>query len=239
MSALFHTILYRPLFNLLIGITNVLPTHDLGLAIIVMTILIRLLFVPLSIKSLLSQRALAVVQPKIKDLQDKHKDDKQALAQATMALYKEHKVNPLGGCLPILIQLPIIWTLYRVFINGVKQPTLDGLYSFVHNPGTLGHLGLGFIDLAATNHVMAVIAGVLQGIQSWLMMRNQMKTTSQSGKEDPAVAMTRQMTYIFPVMIIFISWKLPAGLVLYWITTTAFAIFEQLYIRRRYAQPTQ
>lgn len=236
MSFIFHEALYRPLFNLLIGIYNVIPSHDLGLAIIALTVLIRLLFVPLSIKSLISQREMALVQPKIQELQKKHKDDKQALAQATMAVYKEHKVNPLSGCLPILIQLPVIWSLYKVFIDGVKKDSLDGLYSFVHNPGALGHIGLGFIDLAQKNPIMAIMAGALQGLQSWLTMRNQ--RSSGTASNDPAVKMTQQMMYFFPVMITVIAWGMPAGLTLYWITTTTFAIFEQLYIRRKYSVTT-
>ena len=177
---------------------------------------------------------MAELQPKIQELQTKHKDDKQGLAQATMALYKEHKVNPLSGCLPILIQLPVIWALYSVFINGVKTDSLADLYSFVHNPGTLSHIAFGFLDLAAKNPIMAITAGVLQGVQAWLTAKNQ-KSPAPGSAPNPALAMTKQMMYIFPVMITFISWSLPAGLVLYWITTTAFSIFEQLYIRRRYA----
>ncbi len=233
MTFLFNEILYRPLFNLLIGIYNTIPGHDLGMAIILLTILIRVVFVPLSLKSLRSQKAMAEIQPKIQELQTKHKEDKQALAQAQMALWKEHKVNPLSGCLPILIQIPVIWALYRVFINGVKPENLSGLYSFVHNPGSLGHIGLGFLDLAQKNPVMAIIAGVLQGIQSYLTTR--LQPTPTSSNANPAAQMTKQMMYIFPVMITFIAWSLPAGLVLYWITTTAFAIFELVYIRRRYA----
>lgn len=231
MTILFHTILYQPLFNLLIGIYNVLPGNDLGVAIIVLTLLIRTIFVPLSIKSLRSQRAMAEIQPKIQELQTKHKDDKQAFAQAQMALWKEHKVNPLSGCLPIIIQLPILWALYRVFINGVKQNALADLYSFVHNPGVLGHIGLGFIDLAQHNPAMAIIAGALQGIQSWLMMKFQKPAAGAA--ENPALKMSQQMMYFFPIMIVVISWRLPAGLVLYWITTTAFSIFEQWIIRRK------
>ncbi len=233
MSTIFHEVLYRPLFNLLVGIYNVLPLDDLGLAIILLTIFIRILFIPLSIKSIISQRELSRLQPKLQELQTKHKDDRQALGQATMALYKEHKVNPFGGCLPILIQLPVIWALYRVFIKGVTDTSLTFLYPFVNNPGTISNISLGIIDLAQKNPLMAIIAGVLQGIQSWLTVKLQ-KPTDPSQPENPAAKMTKQMMYIFPVMITVISWSLPAGLVLYWITTTAFAIFEQLYIRRRY-----
>src|SRR3989344_2928068 len=231
MSSFFHTILSQPLFNLLVGLYNVLPGNDLGLAIICLTLLIKLVFLPLTIKSLKSTREMSELQPKIQELQTKHKDDKQALAQATMALYKEHKVNPLSGCLPILIQLPILFALYRVFINGVKPESLADLYVFVHNPGALNHIAFGFLDLAVKNPIMAITAGVLQGIQSWVAAKNQ-KPPAPGSAPNPALAMTKQMMYIFPVMITFISWSLPAGLVLYWITTTAFSIFEQLYIRR-------
>ena len=234
MSAIFHEILSRPLFNLLVGLYNVLPGNDLGLAIVALTILIRLLFVPLSIKALLSQRAMAVVQPKVQELQTKHKDDKQALAQATMALYKEHKVNPLSGCFPILIQLPVIWALYRVFINGVSSDTLKNLYTFVDNPGTIAQVGFGFLDLAVRNPVLAITAGVLQGIQAWLTVKAQKVAGNKQIADNPALKMTQQMMYFFPIMITVISWNLPAGLVLYWVTTTAFSIFEQLIIRRRY-----
>lgn len=233
MSFLFNEILYRPLFNLLIGLYNVIPTHDLGIAIVALTLFIRLLFVPLSIRGQLSQRRMATLQPKIQELQAKHKGDRQALAQAQMALWKEHKVNPLSGCLPVLIQLPILWALYRVFINGVKPENLSALYSFVHNPGVIVQVGFGFLDLSAKNPIMAVIAGLLQAIQSYLAAKNQ--PAPAPGTNNPAVAMTKQMMYIFPVMITVISWSFPSALVLYWITTTAFAILEQLYIRRRHA----
>lgn len=231
MTFIFHEIFYRPLFNLLIGLYNHLPRHDLGLAIILLTILIRFVFVPLSIKAQISQRRIAQLQPKLQELQTKHKEDKKKIAEESMALYKEHKVNPLSGCLPILIQLPVIWALYRVFIAGFKEGSLTELYHFVHNPGVIKTLSFGFLDLAHNQPVMAVMAGVLQFLQAY----NAMKMQSVAGASDnPALKMSRQMVYFFPIMIVFISWKLPAGLVLYWIVTTAFSLFEQMYIKRHY-----
>jgi len=232
MSSLFHEILYRPLFNLLVGIYNVIPGNDLGIAIILLTIIVRLIFVPLSIKALVSQRELAMLQPKIQELQAKYKDDKQALAQAQMQLYREHKVNPFSGCVPILIQLPIIWILYKVFINGVTEETLGFLYRFVENPGAVSQISMGFLNLAEKNPAMAILAGLLQGVQSWLTVKMQKTPIG----DNPAAKMTQQMMYFFPVMITVIAWSLPAGLVLYWIATTVFAIGEQLFIRRRYAK---
>src|SRR3989338_1871948 len=108
MSFLFREALYRPLFTLLIFLYNLLPGHDLGLAIIVMTIAIRLLISPLSIRASRSQQEIAKLTPQINELRARHKDNPAEQSQAIMGLYKEHKVNPFAGCLPILIQLPII-----------------------------------------------------------------------------------------------------------------------------------
>lgn len=233
MFSFFHLILYRPLFNLLVGIYNTLPNHDLALAIILLTILVKVVLSPLSIKMMKSQKSISAIQPKLRELQDKHKDDKSAFAQASMALYKEHNVSPLGGCLPLLIQLPIIWMLYRVFINGLKPGSLAELYSFVHNPGTINAVGFGFLDLSHANPVLAILAGLGQGIQSWLSLKLQKTQTTQE-QDNPALKMSKQMLYFFPVMITFIAWSLPAGLALYWVTSTLWSIFEQVYIRRRY-----
>ncbi len=237
MGNFFHVILYKPLFNLLIGIYNVLPGHDLAVSIILLTIIVKIILSPLSVKMFRSQKKMATIQPKIKELQEKHKGDKNAFAQASMSLYKEHDVNPLGGCLPILIQLPIIWMLYKVFIDGLKNESLGALYSFVHNPGVINTNGLGFLDLTSPYPVLAILAGLGQGIQSWIsiqLQKSQAASTGNSATDNPALKMTQQMLYFFPIMITFISWSLPAGLVLYWVTSTVWAIMEQLYIRRKY-----
>ncbi len=235
MSSIFHEVLYRPLFNLLIGIYNVIPGHDLAIAIVLLTLVIKIILSPLSVKMFKSQKDMAVIQPKIKALQEKHKGDKQAFAQAQVGLFKEHNVNPLSGCLPLLIQLPVIFVLYRVFINGLKSGSLEALYAFVHNPGVINTVGFGFLNLTSPNHILAIMAGIAQGLQAWLMAR----LTKQSGGVDadnPAAKMSQQMMYIFPVMIVFITWKLPAGLALYFVTTTVWSVFEQLYIKRRFVK---
>ena len=234
MSNIFHEALYRPLFNLLIGIYNSIPGQDLAIAIILLTLIVKIVLSPLSVKMFKSQKAMSAIQPKIKELQEKHKGDKQAFAQAQMGLFKEHNVNPLGGCLPILIQLPVIWVLYKVFMNGLKDGSLDALYSFIHNPGTINTVGFGFLDLAHANPVLAIATGVAQAIQSWISIKLQ-KTQGSIPDDNPALKMTQNMMYFFPIMIVFISWSLPAGLVLYWLTSTLWSILEQTYIKRRHA----
>ncbi|MEK7506894.1 MAG: YidC/Oxa1 family membrane protein insertase [Patescibacteria group bacterium] len=237
MGSFFDTILFQPIFNLLVLIYNFLPGSDFGLAIVILTILTRLLFSPLSLKTLRSQRALAQIQPKVKALQEKYKNDKPGLAQATMALYKEHKVNPFSGCLPILIQLPVLIALYRAFSLGLKPESLSALYSFVANPGVIKNVAFGFLDLAQKSPVLAVLAGGFQWAQSKLAAKSQ--TQAAGGKPDPtALMMNRQMLYFFPVMIIIIAWNLPTGLTLYWVVTTLFSIGEQWYLNRKYGQPS-
>ena len=233
MSFLYNELLFRPLFNLLIFIYNTVPGGDFGVAIILLTIAIRLIFTPLSIKALVSQKELSRLQPKIKELQDKHKNDKQALGQATMALYKENKVNPFSGCLPLLIQLPVLIALYSALNSGLKPESLSALYSFISHPVAIKQTAFGLIDLTQKSAILAVLAGTLQFIQSKKSVSFQ---SPASSNEAPSAAfqMSKQMLYFFPVMVIIIAWNLPAGLTIYWVAATVFSIFEQLYINRKY-----
>ncbi len=233
MTFLYHELLFRPLFNLLIFLYSNIPGADFGVAIIVLTLIVRIVFFPLSIKALVSQRELNKLQPKIKELQEKHKGDKQALGQATMQLYKEHKINPLSGCLPILIQLPVLIALYSALNSGLKPESLVGLYSFVDHPEKINQIALGFINLAEKSYLIAILAGVLQWFQMKLATLSQvsnLKNNTNSQMPD----MSKQMLYFFPVMVIIIAWNLPTGLTLYWVAATVFSIFEQLYINRKY-----
>lgn len=233
MIQIFNQILYQPIFNLLVFIYNILPGSDFGIAIAVLTILIRFIFIPLSIKTLRSQKEMAKLQPKLKELQDKHKDNKQAIGQATMALYKEHKVNPFSGCLPLLIQLPILIALYQAFSYSLDPKSLNVLYPFVKNPGLIKEISFGFLDLSHRNPVLSLMAGGFQFLQSRLATSASAKY-STPGQDATAQIMNRQMLYFFPIMIIVISWNLPAGLVIYWVVTTIFSIGEQLYINKKY-----
>lgn len=227
--AFFKVVLYVPLFNALIFISNFVPKHDLGVSIIILTIIIRSLFFPLSIKAQRSQRALNAINPHIQAIKEKHKNDQAAQGAAMMQLYKENNINPIAGCLPLLIQLPILIALYQVFIAGLKPESFSMLYSFVSNPGAINPLSMGFISIGARNIFLALLAGVLQFIQA----KQSMAYMKAGGGSNPQMsALNAQMLYFFPVMIVVIGWNLQAGLILYWITTTAFSIGEQLYLRK-------
>mgnify|MGYP001588841314 CR=1 FL=1 len=231
--SIFNEFLYRPLFNLLVFLYNVIPSSDVGLAIVAVTAIIKLVFWPMTAKAVRSQKALQEIQPKIKALQEKYKDNKEEQARQLMLFYKENKVNPLSGCLPLLVQLPILIALYQVFLKGFDPASLSILYSFVNNPGVIDPVSLGFIDLSASSRVLAILAGASQFWQAKMITpKNKLPNTPKTSDEFMAQAFSKQALYLFPVLTVVISWKLPAGLALYWLVTTLFTVLQQYAIMR-------
>lgn len=231
MYQIYQTLLFQPLLNLLIYLYDIVG--DIGIAIMIVTILIRIILLPPSIKALKSQRALQDLQPKIKKIQEQHKGDKEASSKALMEFYKENKVNPFSSCLPMLIQLPIIFALYSVFRAGLAEQSIELLYPFVEAPESINTYFFGLVNMAEPNAIMAVIAGALQFVQSKMMLSKTKKSnTSGKGIADMSGMMGKQMTYLMPALTVFIALSLPSGLALYWITTTLFAIGQQYVIMR-------
>ncbi len=225
---MYQEFIYRPLFNLTVAIYNTLPVADLGLAIITMTVIIRLALSPLSRRALVLQRKMSLLTPRMNEIREKFKSDQRAQSEALTQLYKQEGINPLWGCVPLLIQIPIIFALYRVFSAVSKGGDLNLLYSFISNPIHISATFLHIVDLSQPSHVLAILAGALQFMQA----RQTIQKPQGPSTGGIAEAMNTQMLYFFPAMIIIISWRFPAGLSLYWVTTTAFSIVEQLYIRK-------
>jgi len=228
MINIFNEILFRPLFNLTVFLYNILPGNDFGLAIIVLTLIIKLIFFPLTSKSIRSQKKLSQLNPKIQQIKEKYKDNPKAQSEATLALYRENGVNPVAGCLPLLIQIPILIGLYQAFIAGLKPESLSLLYGFIKNPEVINKISFGFINIASKMPLLAVVAGGLQFIQA----KKSAGQNQGSGDMQGMKALNTQMLYFFPIMVIIIGWNLPAGLVIYWLATTAFSIVEQAYIQK-------
>ncbi len=227
MAQFFHVILYQPLFNLLVFFYNVIPGKDVGVAIIALTLLTKVLLYPLTRKTLKAQRDMQLLQPRLKDIQEKHKNDKTLQAQETMKLYKEHGVNPLGGCLPLLIQLPLLIALFQVFRTGFEPGTLEtDLYSFISNPGMLNPWFLGIIDLSQQSSLLALLAGVAQFFHTRLMSLNQAARKGNENGSDMGQMMQKQMTFMMPILTVVISFSLPAALPFYWLANTLFSIGE-------------
>lgn len=236
MIYLYNIIFYQPIFNLLVWLYNTIPGHDIGIAIIILTVIIRLILYPLSIQSIKSQKALSELQPKIDELKRKYKDDQQKMAQEMMTLYKNEKVNPASSCLPLLIQFPFLIAVYQVFRSGLASNGMEMLYPFVANPGTINHISLGFLNLAAASWPLAVLAGLAQFVQTKMMVSRKqppIKTDKpMEGSKDEAMLaiMNKQMVYIAPIMTVIIGISLPAGLTLYWFLSTLLLALQQLII---------
>jgi len=227
MLAIYHEVLYRPILNLTVALYDLL-WNDFGLAILALTLLVRLALWPLTHRTLANQKAMLDLQPKLKEVQEKHKDNKEEQAKAMMALYAEHKVSPFSSCLPLLIQLPLFIALYRVLSAGLKSQSLNELYGFVSNPGTISTMSLGFLDLSRPSIVLAILAAGAQFLQAKMMQRKDVKVHTEGSKDEDTMAiMNKQMLYMMPAMTLFIGWKLPAGLTLYWLFTNLAMIAQQ------------
>ena len=225
MSQVFHSLVFQPIYNALILLYNIIPGHDLGVAIILLTIVVRFLLYPISKKQIESQKKLQDLQPEIKKLQDKYKGDKEKQGRALMDFYKEKKVNPASGCLPLVVQIVFFIALYQAFIAGINfNSACSDLYKSVACPDSINVNFFGILDLAKPNIVLAIIAAAGQFIQTKMMMT---KNPVPAKKGDFSSIMTQQMLYLGPLLTLFIGMRFPAGLALYWVVNTLFAIVQQ------------
>jgi len=188
-----------------------------GVAIILLTIIIKTLIYPLTYKQMASMRKTIDLQPKIKAIQVKYKNDKEKANAAVMELYKEHKVNPMGGCLPIVVQLPIFWGLYST----LRKFTYD-----VANPAAHWFLGFDLTKIYGFTPSYHIILPIFAAATTYL----QTKLTNPNASTDPT---QKTMLYIMPVFFAYISATVPSGLALYWVTMNVVSILQQLYINRR------
>lgn len=228
---MFETFFYQPILNLLIFLYNIVPGHDLGIAIILLTIIVKALMLPLTKKQLQSQKALQELQPKIEEIKKKYKDKKEEMGKAMMQVYKDNKVNPLSSCLPVLLQMPFLFAIFRVFSNGLENGSLDLLYPFVSRPETINYLFLGIVDLSEKNIYIAILAGIAQFFQSKMMQTKRPKPKVEGSQdEDMAAIMNKQMLYFMPVLTVLIGMSFSGGLALYWLFSTLFTVFQQLFI---------
>ena len=220
---MFNEIIYRPILNLTIFIYNTLGANDFGLAIVVLTIFVRAILLPLSLRAAKTQQKISQLSPEIDKIK-KDFPDQASQGVAMMELYKKHKVNPIGGCLPLLLQLPILLGVYQVLLNIFKPNALAGLYSFIAKPEIIQPLMFGLLNMQSKSGFVSIIAGATQFIQAKMSLAQSAPSQTQ--------AMNKNLMIAMPVLVAFIGWNLPMGVSLYWITTTLFSIGEQLYLRR-------
>jgi len=220
---MFDAILYKPIINTLVYLYNTIAYNDLGIAIILLTILVRIILFPLFQKSTKQQLVMQKIQPRMKQIQKDHKNDKEKQAKALMDLYKEHKINPFSWILLFIVQIPILIALFHVFRDGFSPDNLAKLYSFVSAPESNNHLFLNLIDLTKASIPLALIAAVLQYLQGKLTM----KVNSGTIARQMAI-----MIWVGPAIALVFLFNLPAAIGIYWITTTLFSIAQQQIIMK-------
>lgn len=237
MVQLWNTLVYEPLYNTLIFLVSVLPGHSVGLAIITLTVVVKALLYPLTGKAIRAQRAMKELEPELKRIREEYKNDREQQSRKMMELYRVRGVSPFSGCLPVLIQIPIILGLYWVFFKGLPVVSDGILYSFVPAPLQLDMHFLVF-DLGAKSVFWALVAGVTQYIQTSLSLGKQVPATppkngqKPSFQEDFARSMQMQMRYILPPMIAIIAYSTSAAVALYWATSNILSIAQELHVRR-------
>ena len=235
MHCMWKTFIYTPLLNILVLILSYITFGDLGFAIVILTILIKAILYPLSKKAIVSQIEMASLQSDIALIKAK-KLSKEEEAKETFALYKDKKVNPFSGCLVMLVQLPIIFGLYYVFLKGLDF-TNAPLYSFVQAPEILNTMFLGFIDLLKVNSwPIAIFTGLTQLLQVHISPTQKMQSTMNSGQTgfsaDLQKSMQTQIKYVFPILVGFIAFKIQAAVGLYWIVNNLITIVQERAIAR-------
>ncbi|MCL5675988.1 MAG: YidC/Oxa1 family membrane protein insertase [Patescibacteria group bacterium] len=231
MLTLWNTLLYQPLLQALIFLYKI--TGSFGLAVLVLTVLIRAVLVPITIPALKSAKKMAELKPHLDALKNKHGSDKQRLQAEQLKLYREHGVNPAAGCLPYLVQFLVLIALYQVFIFFLQHGRVDGL---------VVNMKFFWMDLAKPDHtyILPVFAGLTQLVLSVMMVPvqktdNRKQTTENKEQKekkeaDMAEQMQKQMLFLMPAMTVFIGISLPSGLALYWVATTVFSLVQQYFV---------
>lgn len=235
MSSFFHTLFYQPLYNGLILLMDALPWFDAGIIIVLFTLIVKLALFPLSKKAVVAQIEMKRIEPELKKIKEKYKDNSQEQARLTMALYKEKKINPFSSLVTTLIQLPIIFALYFVFLRSGLPIVNQGLmYSFTPSPHSIDMNFLGLINIVNKSIVLAALAGLSSFFQIRFSMPAYKPTEGvKSFRDDLSRSMNLQMRYIFPVIIFFISLKISGAVALYWVTSNVFTLAQEYFVLKK------
>lgn len=235
MKTIFIELLYKPLYNILVWLIDVLPHADIGFAVIILTVLVKIILLPLSKQAIKTQLLMKDLEIPLKEIKEKYKENPQELAQQTLALYREKGVNPFASIFLVFIQIPVIIALYFVFARaGLPNINSELLYSFITFPETIQTTFLGFIDLVSNkSYIIAFLVLVSQSVQIRLSLPKQSTTEGQTEfAQEFMKGLHFQMKYILPVITAAASYGLISVVGLYWIVGNIFSIFQELYFRK-------
>lgn len=236
MIAFFKTIAYTPLYNIFVLILNI-SWIDAGIAAILLTVLVKVVLYPLSKKAVITQFKMKEKEGELAKIKEQYKD-KQEQAVKVMEFYRTHGINPFSSIFTVLVQIPIIFSLYYIFFkSGLPEVDTELLYSFIKVPAEVSMLFLGFWDVSKQSIVLALLAA---GSTFWQMHLSSQspnangKTDGEPKKEDFAQTMAKQMKYTMPVIVFFVSWKISGVVALYWFVSNLLGVAQDVYIKRKF-----
>ncbi|MBP6879843.1 MAG: membrane protein insertase YidC [Candidatus Pacebacteria bacterium] len=232
-SLLWHEVFYQPIYNLLIFFAGVFPRPDIGVAVVIVTVIVRLVIYPLSKKAIYTQIAIKKIQPELNKIKETIKDRTEQ-SRKTLEVYKQNKVNPFSSFAVILVQLPIILALFKVFSHDLTVSS-EILYGFISPIESLDPLFLGFFDLTQKSMVLALLAAASQAVHFFVMKIGQKeeKTNKEPSKEEFfRKTMERQMKFLAPIMIGFVSYAAGGVVALYFTVSSVFSALQEWYIRK-------
>ena len=239
-KAAFFALVYDPLYNGLVYLVDIVPAHDMGVAVIILTILVKVILLPLSRQAIRTQVAMRAVAPEIEAIKEKFKDQQEEQARAIFALYRERNIRPFASFFIILLQFPILFGMYWVFSKG-GLPNVDPsiLYSFVPSPESVRMDFLGSIDMSGRSVPLAIAAGLTQLLYARLSMgprKPREKTDNPSFSSDMAHSFDLQARYILPLVVAGIAYTISAAIPLYWTTSNLFMLVQELAMGRRFRE---
>lgn len=239
---MFNTFFLAPVYNIVVFFLNLFPSHDIGVAIILTTILIKLLLLKLNLSSQKSSYLIKDAQEELSAIKKKYGDDKQKIAEETMKIYKEKKIKPFSSFLILLIQIPVFFALFYVFRDGGVILREDLIYSFNTFPGTVKNLAFGFMNLSQKY----IWVGILTGITMFILSKRQSLGLTNNKKEEKqsdsktqdfqevfAKTMQMQMKYFLPVISGVSAAVLPSAIGVYWTVNNILSIFQDIYIKKK------
>lgn len=235
LSSFFHLVVYDPLYNSLVFLLSVLPSiSNVALAIIALTVAVKIILFPLARKAIHTQRAMRVAAPKLEEIKKQYKDDQKMYLEKTLALYREYNIHPFASIATLFIQIPVILGLYWVFYKG-GLPTIDTtlLYSFVPPPESVDMHFIFGINMGDRSVALAVLAGVTQFLHALLSVQKpEPPQGTPTFKDDLMRSMHVQVKYVLPVLVGIFAYTISAAVALYWIVSNTFTIGQELLVRK-------
>jgi YidC/Oxa1 family membrane protein insertase len=239
-STIWHTVFFDPVYNSLVFFVDVVRGGDVGIAIILTVVLVKLILLPMSLKAARTQLVMREIEPKLQEIKKAHKDSREEQARKTLELFQKYNLNPFSSILLLFIQIPIIIALYLAVYRGGGIPlpeiNVDLLYTFIPTPETVSMHFLGIMDIAAKSLPLALLAAITQYIHTHLSLpKLAPRDPKQEAnfKDDFNRSLQLQMRYVMPIIIFVAAYTISAAIALYFTVSNLMMILQEVVVRRK------